>query len=186
MKYQETGRFGRITKQLRKQGFEREMENILFDSHHFKNLNKSDQTKYVETIVSRMNTYIGADNTDKILYECGAQCCGKSWSKFAKGIWDQSDSIDDFFVNLNREEEKYNTHIDFDRNNASISVERSKCICGLINKGPHFQENIDYCKCSLGHMSVFFKSVFNVTGIKLVESIYSGADKCKWKIKIQI
>lgn len=35
MKYQETGRFGRITKNLRKLGFEKEMAEILFDSSAF-------------------------------------------------------------------------------------------------------------------------------------------------------
>jgi len=45
MEYIETGRFGRITKNLRKQGFELEMEKILHDSNDFKNLNKRDQTK---------------------------------------------------------------------------------------------------------------------------------------------
>jgi hypothetical protein len=52
MTYQETGRFGRITKNLRKLGFEKEMEKILFDSSNFPGLKKSEQSKYVKLTFS--------------------------------------------------------------------------------------------------------------------------------------
>jgi len=186
MKYQETGRFGRITKHLRNQGFEEEMKEILYDSENFTKRKKTDQTKYVETIVSRMTEKIGTENTEKVLFECGAQCCGKSWSKFAKRIWDQSKSINDFFNILNEEENKYDTQIKYNSEDKSIVVERRKCICGLINKGEPFNSNKDYCKCSIGHMSLFFNAVFPVKEIQLEKSIYSGANKCKWNIKIEM
>lgn len=184
MEYQETGRLGRITKNLRKQGFEKGMENILYDSSKFPKLKKPEQTKYVETVMIRMIENIGVECTEKVLFECGAKCCGKSWVKFVKGIWDVSNSLDDFFVNLNTEEKKYNTTIDYNLTAQSITVERNKCICGLINKGEHFTDNISYCKCSNGHMSEFFNSVFSVKEVKLEESIYSGADTCRWTVQL--
>jgi hypothetical protein len=186
MKYQETGRFGRITKQLRNQGFKKEMEDILYDSENFARLNKINQTIYIETVINRMIDKIGEENAENVLFECGAQCCGKSWSKFAKRIWDNSKSHNDFFKNLNYEEQKYNTKISYNSLDKSIAVERSKCICGLINKGDQFKSTKDYCKCSIGHMSVFFNTVFMVKEIQLENSIYSGADRCKWNIKIEI
>ena len=82
------------------------------------------------------------------------------------------------------EEKKYNTKIIYNSEEKSIIVERYKCICGLINKGDHFKSTKDYCKCSLGHMSVFFNSIFSVREIQLLESIYSGAERCKWNILI--
>ena len=185
MKYQETGRFGRITKHLRKQGFELEMADILYDSKSFAGLSKTDQTKYVETVLHRMIKIIGIESTEKILFECGSQCCGKSWSNFAKRIWDNSKSLDDFFEKLNEEEKKYSTMISYNSAENSITVERDKCICGLINKGDHFKSTKAYCKCSLGHMSVFFNSIFSVQDIQLVESIYSGSERCKWNILIE-
>ena len=185
MKYQETGRFGRITKHLRAQGFEKEMESILFDSHSFSKLKKEEQTQYVEKVVTRMTEIIGQKKTEKVLFECGAQCCGKSWSKFVREIWDRAKSFEDFFNILNQEEEKYNTKIEYIDSENNIIVERNKCICGLINKGSPFQNNNAYCKCSNGHMSVFFKTLFDVVEIQLIKSIYSGSDVCQWKIKIQ-
>lgn len=185
MKYQESGRFGRITKHLRKLGFEQEMEKILFDSSSFPKLKKTEHASYVEKVVTRMTKIIGEKNTEKVLFECGAQCCGKSWSKFVMNIWRESESLEIFFRNLNQEEEKYNTLFTHIPSESLIIVERTKCICGLINKGEHFQNNKNYCKCSTGHMSVFFKTIFDVKDIQLTKSIYSGSDRCEWKIKIQ-
>jgi hypothetical protein len=184
MIYQETGRFGRITKNLRKQGFETEMEKILFDSIDFNKLTKTKQTNYIESVMIRMNEIIGHDKTNHILFTCGEQCCGKSWSNFAKGIWNNSNSQDDFFVNLNKEEEKFGTSILYNSSDNSITVIREKCICGLINKGEAFKINKDFCKCSNGHMSRFFNSVFSVKGIELKKSIFNSNDKCEWIIKL--
>ncbi len=184
MKYQESGRFGRITKHLRKHGFEKEMEDILLDSDKFTKLKKPEQTRFVETVVTRMVENIGEKKSEKVLFDCGAQCCGKSWSGFVKRIYDDSGSLDEFFKNLNEEEKKYNTTIRFNSDDKIIIVARSKCICGLINKGAHFESNSEYCKCSLGHMSQFFNTVFSVKELKMLKSIYSGDDTCEWEIKI--
>lgn len=185
MKYQETGRFGRITKNLIKKGFKNEMEIILYDSIEFIKLKKPAQTEYIETIMDRMVKTIGQDNTNEVLFACGAQCCGKSWSNFAVSIWKSSKSIDDFFINLNREEKKYNTHISYKPLEKVLTVTRSKCICGLINKGTNFRHNNSYCNCSLGHMSIFFNSVFGVRNITLEKTIFNGADKCEWSIELE-
>ncbi len=185
MKYQETGRFGRITRNLRKLGFQEKMDEILIGSDKFNNLKKVEQTDYVRTTVNRMRESIGEPSTEKVLFECGAQCCGKSWSNFAKQIWNNSNSVDAFFLNLNEKEKKYNTTIAYHANDNTIIVERSKCICGLINKGKPLSTDNDYCKCSIGHMSVFFNSVFSVVDITFVDSIFLGASKCSWSIKIK-
>jgi hypothetical protein len=161
------------------------MEEILFDSSNFPGLKKSEQSKYVETVVRRMKKNIGLKNTENVLFECGAKCCGKSWSKFVKNIWDDSSSPANFFYNLNQKEAKYNTTIEYDQLKNLITVSRTKCICGLINKGTNFTENMDYCSCSIGHMSVFFNTIFNVQDIKLLNSIYTGSDKCEWLIFIE-
>jgi len=185
MKYQETGRLGRITKNLRKMGFEKQMELILFDSLSFPELKKAAQTGYIETIVERMEKEIGSENTDLVLFECGAQCCGRSWSQFAKNIMEKSTSIDDFFTNLNIEESKYHTQIKYDDENNSIIVSRSKCICGLINKGNHFSKNKTFCNCSIGHMSKFFNTNFSVAKIFLQKSIMNGDKSCQWLITLK-
>lgn len=185
MAYQETGRFGRITKSLRKNGFENKMEHILFDSENFTSLKKKEQTQYVETIVNRMEQSLGEENTRKVLFECGKNCCGKSWSNFAKNIYNNSDSIENFIENLNKEEKQYNTFITMDKNEKTIRVKRTKCICGLINKGDKFNRSNLYCSCSIGHMSAFFNYIFKVNKIILESSIYNGNDTCEWKILIQ-
>ncbi len=184
MKYQETGRLGRITKNLRKMGFESEMENILYDSIEFSKLKKPEQTKYIESIMNRLVDTVGQEKTDEVLFACGEQCCGKSWSKFAKRIWEDSNSTEDFFMNLNKEEEKYDTYISYDSVKKEVTVNRNKCICGLINKGEHFNDNKSFCNCSIGHMSVFFNSVFSVQDIQLEKSIFNGDEKCEWTIKL--
>ena len=185
MEYQETGRFGRITKNMRKLGFAAAMEITLFDSLEFPNLKKKEQAKYLETVMERMERNIGLENTNRVLYECGAQCCGKSWSSFVKQIWDNSKSLEDFFVNLNNEEKKYDTRITYDSQHKSITVVRNKCICGLINKGNIFKENNTFCNCSIGHMSVFFNSIFVVESIQLMKSIYAGDERCEWIIRLK-
>lgn len=185
MKYQETGRLGRITKNMRKLGFEAEMHKVLFDSSEFPHIKKKDQTKYIETVMERMEKNIGLENTKSILRECGAQCCGKSWSHFVRRIWDNAKSPADFFANLNNEEKKYDTQITYDSENKSISVVRDKCICGLIKKGDIFNKPSVFCNCSIGHMSVFFSSIFRVANIQLMKSIYSGDETCEWTIKLE-
>ncbi len=183
MKYQETGRFGRITKNLRKEGFETEMESVLFDSSSFPKLTNKKKVRYVETVVDRMEEKIGTVNTKKVLSRCGVQCCGKSWSNFAKNIWNNSNSLKDFFNNLNKEEEKYNTIISFEKEKNTVYVMRTKCICGLINKGDISKENL-FCSCSNGHMDAFFNSVFSVKNVELQQAIFTGADSCKWKVEL--
>ena len=126
MGYQETGRFGRITKSLRKNGFCDEMDDILFDSDNFTKLKKTAQTEYVEIVVNRMEQLIGEDNTKKVLFECGKNCCGKSWSNFAKRIYNNSNSIEDFVKKLNEEEIKYSTIISYDKNKRAIQVRKNK------------------------------------------------------------
>lgn len=71
-----------------------------------------------------------------------------------KNIWDNSDSLANFFENLNKQEEKYNTIIK--NNGDTITVIREKCICGMVNKGTRFEENKTYCNCSTGYMQKFF------------------------------
>lgn len=161
------------------------MELILHDSSSFSKLKKTDQTRYVETVVGRMIDKVGQENTDSVLFECGAQCCGKSWTGFVKRIWDESTSIDDFFNRLNEEEAQYNTEITYSSDDNIITVERSKCICGLINNGLPFETESGYCMCSNGHMSVFFNAIFSVKDIQLEKSISSGAKRCRWKIEIE-
>jgi len=184
MEYQETGRIGRITKNLRKLGFEDIMDKILFDSIHFTNLNKSEKTEYIEIIIKRMQEHIGFENTNKVLFDCGSQCCGKSWSDFAMQIWKDSKTIEKFIINANKAEEKYNTKFFYDPINNTITVIRTKCICGLINKGEYFKENCAFCNCSIGHMDKFFRTIFKVKNISLKTSIYSGDKECKWIIEI--
>lgn len=184
MEFQETGRFGRITKNLRKQGFEDKMDTILLDSIGFPELKKEAKVRYVEATVNRMKTEIGTVNTKKVLFECGVKCCGKTWAKWAKTIWDNSDSLNDFFVNLNKEEEKYNTQMSYDKEQNVVYVMRSKCICGLVNKGNISIEPNLYCSCSSGHMDVFFSSVFSVNKVELKQSIFNGAKTCRWKVKL--
>lgn len=182
MKYQETGRFGRITKNVRNLGYEKEMEAILLDSLDFTKLKKIEQTQYIETVMDRMEKRIGLENTNKVLFECGAQCCGKSWSNFVKQIWQNSKSIEDFIDHINQEEEKYDTHFIYNEKEKLITVVRDACICGLINKGNIFTDIKTFCNCSIGHMSIFFNTIFKVDKIEFTKSIYSGDEKCEWII----
>jgi hypothetical protein len=185
VKYQETGRFGRITKSLRRNGFENKMDKILSDSSNLSTLKNKEQTKYVETVLSRMEEEIGTENTKQVMFECGAKCCGKSWVKFAQTIFNNSNSVENFFDKLNKEEKKYNTYISFNEDENNIEVKRTKCICGLINKGEIFSNNSLFCFCSNGHMWKFFHSIFSVDKISFEQSIFSGADVCSWKIKLK-
>ena len=184
MKYQETGRLGRITKNLRKNGFEENMEKILFDSTDFNKLTEKGKVGFIETIVNRMEKEIGEDSTKRVLFSCGEQCCGKSWATFAMNIWNSSTSLENFFTNLNNEEEKYNTSFSYKENLEIVYVKRSKCICGLINKGNFSNSKNLFCTCSNGHMTDFFNSIFSVKEVILEQSISSGASECTWRIEL--
>ena len=183
--YHEGGRFGRITKNLRRLGFEHAMEHILHDSGRFGSLKKHDQVKYVGTVVERMVEHIGRQNTDRVLFECGLQCCGKTWSGFVKRIWDESTSVDGFFAKLNEEEEDFGTTFSYDPDGRTITIERGRCLCGLVNKGRSPLNNSGYCRCSVGHWYGFFNAVFAVEEIVLEQSICADARSCKWKVVIR-
>ena len=185
MEYQETGRFGRITKNLRRKGFEGQLDSIVHDSKDFPGLKKPEQTEYLETVMDRMVEQLGRENTDSVLFACGEQCCGKSWSEFAKGIMARNiGSVDDFIAKLNIEEKKYDTYMTYDAAHGEIAVFRKSCICGLINKGKPFRSNKSFCNCSLGHMSFFFRSVLEVKEITLLRTIMNGDDRCEWRVKL--
>lgn len=160
------------------------MENILFDSADFNNLNEKTKVGYIETVLNRMEKEIGEESTKRVLFSCGEQCCGKSWTTFAMNIWDSSNSLENFFINLNNEEEKYKTNFSFKKDIKTVYVMRSKCICGLINKGIFSNSKNLFCSCSNGHMTDFFNSIFSVKTVILEQSISSGADKCKWRIEL--
>ncbi len=183
MEYPETGRIGRITKNLRKHGFEDRMESILFDAHSFSTLKKKEQTKYIETVLNRMTALIGRESTDAVMHSCGEQCCGKSWSSFARNIRNKSDgTIADFIRRLNIEEEKYNTFMEYHPGENLIKVFRTACICGMVNKGDKFSGENRFCSCSIGHMSVFFGAVFRDPSITFKASIMNGNEQCEWHI----
>ena len=185
MEFQETGRLGRITKNLRKHGFEDAMKEILHDSLMFNSLKKADQATYLETVMERMVTAIGQDNAMMVMRSCGEQCCGKSWAAFARNIWENSNgTVEDFVEKLNHEERKYSTSMMYDREKNEIKVFRSQCICGMINNGGPFTTNTTFCTCSTGHMEKFFNAVFDVNEVTFIGSIMNGAGNCEWSVSI--
>ena len=184
MEYYKSGRFGRITKNAIKEGFEDSLEKVLYDSMDFASLSKKKSAEYVEEVINRMEKQLGRENTKKVLVSCGQQCCGKSWTKFTRDIKEETDTIEDFFELLNKREEPFQTSFTFNKDEKSIFINRSKCLCGLVNKAKNkFDSNL-YCECSTGHFLNFFDSIFNVESIELKKSILNGSDSCQWIVKI--
>lgn len=185
MEFHKGGRFGRITKSMIDKGFEADLEKVLFDSMNFSKMNKNQSVKYVETVINRMDNHLGKENTKKILSKCGERCCGKTWSNFVREIKDSTEDLVSFFQLLNQKEAAFNTVFDFDQDKNIITINRGKCICGLINKAKNkFNSNL-YCQCSTGHFFRFFEPVFPVKNVELKKSILSGADSCEWEVKIE-
>lgn len=185
MEYHKGGRFGRITKAMISEGFESYLDKLLYDSMDFSKMKKSQSVDYVEDVINRMDFNLGKENTQKVLRACGRKCCGKSWANFVKDISNSTETVEDFFELLNKKEEAYNTGFVFDKEKSMVTINRNKCICGLVNKAKRkFKSNL-YCECSTGHFLQFFESVFIVESIELKKSILSGSDSCEWVVKIK-
>ena len=85
---------------------------------------------------------------------------------------------------LNDREKPYDTSFDFDRQKKVITITRTKCICGLVNKAKDTLGSNTFCECSTGHFREFFKEIFDVAGIELKQSILVGEGSCVWEVKI--
>jgi len=184
MDHLRTGRFGRITKNIIYNGFEEHLDVILGDSMEYIRMGKKEKAGYIRSVIERMERYMGKDNVKKVMSDCGRQCCGKSWTDFIDGIHCASKDINDFFELLNIEEKNYGTEFVFLQENNMIVIERSRCLCGLVEKARYKHENRNYCECSTGHFREFLGKVFTVEDILLKQSILCGADKCVWEVKI--
>jgi hypothetical protein len=185
MEYLITGRFGRITKNIINNGFEEYLDNILYDSMEFPKMNKKQKAEYIQLVIIRMEKYIGKDNTLKVLNSCGKQCCGKSWTTFAKDIWDETKELTRFFEFLNIREKAYNTEFVYNKEKNTIIINRGKCLCGLVEKAQFKYDTGRYCECSTGHFKEFFEAIFSVEDISIKQSILYGADCCTWEVKLK-
>ncbi len=184
MEFHKSGRFGRIVKNMIQEGFEDQLEYIFYDSMQFSSMGKKEKVKYIEEVIQRLDQRLGHEVATKILKNCGRQCCGKSWANFVTDIHDATENIDDFFILLNEREAPYNTVFDYHSARNEITITRQKCLCGLIDKAKRQFESNLYCACSTGHFEKFFDTVFSVEGIRLNQSILTGAKFCEWTVKI--
>ena len=185
MEYLSTGRFGRITKNIINNGFEEYLDKILYDSMGFLKMNKKQKAEYIQLVIIRMEKYLGKDNTQKVLSSCGKQCCGKSWATFVKDIWDETKELTRFFELLNLREKPYNTEFVYNKEKNTVIIERSKCLCGLVEKAQYKHETGLYCECSTGNFKEFFETIFIVEDVNLQQSILYGSDCCKWEVRIK-
>ncbi len=184
MKYHESGRFGRITKNIRAMGQADKLADIMPESWTFSQMSPKEKTQYVFRVVKRMETHLGSEPTKAVMHRCGQQCCGKSWIGFVQDIWAESKDLNDFFTRLNHQERAYHTVFSYSPKSRTIEIDRTRCICGLAGNARYPTDSTLFCECSAGHFSEFFCSVFDVRDISLKQSLLAGADSCKWILTI--
>ena len=133
--------------------------------------------KWIYTLMTGLNENADKEMLEKALEQCGRQCQSASFVKKARGIYEKSESIDEFIENLS----KVNKHLH--REEDGVYLVYPKCYCSMVNKIPAGKLPGVYCNCSRGWAKALFEGALHKpVEVKLLKSIKRGDSECKFKI----
>ena len=116
-----------------------------------------------------------------IFKECGRLCSESYSKKLYIDTYEKSNSINDFFNNLNGEY----IHVKVIKENEVYEVAYPECLCDLYTKG--YMKTSKLCECSkqslIYNLETLFKDKYNIK-VEKVSTILEGARECAFKISL--
>jgi len=139
----------------------------------------SRKEKWIMNLIDGLDKHVDEETKAKILEECGRQCQSQSFIKKAKGIFGESEDIDDFLDKLGQ------VYKHLHREGDKIYIIYPKCYCTHVNKIPKGKLSWTYCDCSRGWAKALFEGALGkpVEVVKK-ETILHGDKQCKFQIKL--
>jgi predicted ArsR family transcriptional regulator len=138
------------------------------------------QSKYMKALLEELTVLYGNKKTAELMRPSGHQCISSKTIKTAKGLYDKTNSIDEFLMLLNEQNiGGGNLHTE---DNKIIAV-YDECYCGITKHAKGILPV--YCECSAGWFEKLFSSVFGKeVDVRRVSTILDGSEKCTFQIKI--
>jgi len=113
----------------------------------------------------------------RILEQCGRQCQSQSFIKKAKGLYEKSESIDDFLEKLGR------AYKHLHREGEEVYIVYPRCYCSQVNRIPKGKLSGTYCNCSRGWAKALFEgAVGRPVEVIMEKSIINGDSECKFRV----
>jgi len=180
-KIPKTGKIGNLAKNIEKETNRDVVEKVMQDVDHFKSTSdRAEQAEWIKGAIERLERQIGKEKSVKIMENCGRDCCGPKHSEHAKQLMSESKSVEEFTGKLSRGGVKFKL-----KDENTVVGEYSKCYCSLVNQTPKPFSSKIYCQCGVGYIKQQFESAFGKTvDVELVQSVITGAESCKFLIRI--
>ena len=161
------------------------LHDAMQDSGEYSKLKPIDKTNWWKSAIDRLEKSIGSQSAIEVMKLCGSKCCGKGIRKTAKRLMTESQSLEEFLEKASNYEVKEG-EIEYTlKDENTIIGTFNKCFCGQVRQTKKPFENKTYCQCSVEFHRQFFKAAFGKpVEVELTQSIITGADSCKFIIRI--
>jgi hypothetical protein len=180
-----TGRIGRFAKIIEEDLGEETMLDVMQKSETYSSLKAPQKADWWRSAVERLEKGVGSEKAIEIMNSCGARCCGQGNRKTAKRLMNESKSIEEFLHKASTYGVKEG-EIEYTLKDENTIVGTfNKCFCGQVKQTKIPFENKTYCQCSVEFHKQFFQAALEEPiSVELNQSIITGADSCKFIIKI--
>jgi hypothetical protein len=175
-----TGRIGRFAKILEKEVSREVMLKVLQGSDKYNSLNSSEKAEWWKDAIKRLEHEIGMEKSINIMKICGDKCCGAGHRKTVKKKYIESKSLEEFLDKISIKDVTYKLEDD-----NTIVAEYKRCFCGNVKNAKKTFPDMLYCECGKEFNKIYFSSAFGKdVEVKLISSVISGSDSCKFLIRI--
>jgi len=135
--------------------------------------------KWITTLMSGLEKNVDEKTLARILEQCGRQCQSQSFIKKAKGLYEKSESIDDFLEKLGR------AYKHLHREGEEVYIVYPRCYCSQVNKIPKGKLSGKYCNCSRGWAKALFEGALGrPVEVIMEKSIINGDSECKLRVRL--
>ncbi len=180
-----TGRIGRFAKIVEENLGEEIMQDVMQMSDTYSSLKAPQKADWWRSAVERLETGVGSQKAIEIMNFCGAKCCGQGNRKTAKRLMNESESLEEFLHKASTYEVKEG-EIEYVLNDENTIIGTfNRCFCGQVKQTKIPFKNKTYCQCSVEFHKQFFQAALEKPiEVELTQSIITGAESCKFIIKI--
>ena len=181
-----TGRIGRFAKIIKKDLGEDVLIEVMQDSNKYSLFKAPKKAAWWKSAVERLEKGVGNEKAVEVMRSCGRKCCGQGIRKTAKRLKDESKSMQEFLEKASTYEVKEG-EIEYrlEDENKIVGI-FNRCFCGQVKQIKVPFENDTYCQCSAEFHKQFFEAALEKpVRVELVQSIISGAKKCKFIMHIE-
>ena len=135
----------------------------------------------VKAIIDGLENTCGAEVVVEILRPCGSQCITPGSLAYAKAMYAAAADFEDFLRGLN---EKFIGGGHLHLKDGKIIGIYEKCYCGLAKKAKGLSPL--FCHCSEGwYQRLFEDTLGKSVEVKILQTVFSGADRCEFEITYQ-